>query len=284
MTEPNSKGGTTSMVPGREALVRAVERLARPLVRLLLDKQITFPFVAALLKRIYVDVAERDFALEGRRQTDSRISLLTGIQRRDVRRLRASPLDEASQRGVVLGALVVSRWTADPVFLDESGRPRPLSLRKREGSPSFEDLVVSVSTDIPPRSMLDEWLRLGVVDIDAENRVVLRQESFVAPEGLDEKLHFFGRNLRDHIEAGVHNVRGGEPPFFDRSVFYDDLRAESVEELRRVAAEEGAELLRRINQRALRLQNADRGARDANKRMTVGAYFLRGDVQGQDDE
>ena len=70
------------------ALVRALRRLLRPLVRLLLAKQVTYPFLANLLKAVYVEVAEREFAIAGKSQTTSRLSLLTGIHRKDAERLR----------------------------------------------------------------------------------------------------------------------------------------------------------------------------------------------------
>src|SRR4028118_1391499 len=65
-------------------------RLLRPLVRLLIRNGITFPAVTELLRELYVNVAEHDFTLPGKDQTDSRVSLLTGVHRKEVRRLRGA--------------------------------------------------------------------------------------------------------------------------------------------------------------------------------------------------
>ena len=72
------------------ALHRPVARLLRPLVRLFVARGITFPALTNLLRELYVNVAEYDFALPGKEQTDSRVSLLTGIHRKEVRRLRGA--------------------------------------------------------------------------------------------------------------------------------------------------------------------------------------------------
>jgi hypothetical protein len=180
---------------------------------------------------------------------------------------------------VTLGALLVSRWIGDPSFLDAEGRPRALPRRAAEPAASFESLVASVSTDIPPRSILDEWLRLGVVqeveedEEDEQGLVRLVVESFGPEQGFDEKTHFFGRNLRDHIATGAHNLLGNEPPFLDRSIYYDDLRKESIEKLAEIVREEGSALLRRVNRHALEFQRADAGDEQATHRMTFGSYF-----------
>jgi hypothetical protein len=251
----------------------------RPVVRLLLNKQIVYPVLNKLIKLLFVDVAERDFIIGGRRQTDSRISLLTGIHRRDVKRIRCEIADDKPISGIAsLGALLVSRWIADPDFVDEEGRPRVLQRASGpDGRSSFEALVRSVSKDIPASSVLDEWLRLGVVSQDDEHRIRLRVGAFVPEHGMEEKLHFFGRNLRDHVAAGSHNLLGEQPPFLDRSVFYDKLSSESAEKLTRMAREEGSALIWRINQRALELQIADEGSVTATHRMTFGAYFYSKD-------
>lgn len=265
------------------ALSRAVLALMRPLVRLLLEKQLTYVSLVPLLKRVFVDVAARDLEIEGRRQTDSRVSLLTGIHRKDVKRLRQELSENRSLPSRAgLGALVVSRWIGSPEYQDELGEPLRLE-RTSESGPSFEKLVASVNGDIPACSVLDEWLRLGVVERDEDGRIRLTETSFVPEQGLEEKLHFFGRNLHDHIAAGTHNILGEGPPFLDRTVYYDKLSAASAEELAAFARREGAALLQRVNQRAFELQRRDEEDPHATRRITMGTYFYSTDVDTVED-
>ena len=230
--------------------------------------------LAGLLRETYVDVAERDFQIEGRAQTVTRVSLLTGIHRKEVRRLLEDDSDpELLASGPSLGAQLVARWTADPRFLDSDQRPRPLP--RRGADLSFDALVESVSKDIRPRAILDEWLRLGVVSIDETDRVALHVSAFIPERGFDEKAFFFGRNVRDHVAAAAHNLRGSGDPLLERSVFYDLLRPESVAELETMAGELGADALARINRRAFELQQRDEAAGGGSARMSFGVFFFR---------
>ena len=99
--------------------------------------------------------------------------------------------------------------------------------------------------------------------------VSLNTEAFAPKAGLAEKAYFFGRNIQDHVEAGANNLRGGEPPFYDRSVFYDQLSQDSVDELKALSARGASELLTRINARAHSLQLKD----NAKKSSPSSAQF-----------
>jgi hypothetical protein len=269
----------TSQVNGDPSpqLVAALKALLHPLIRLLMAKQVTYTYLVGLLKDIYVEVAERDFPVEGKRQTDSRISLLTGVHRKDVRRLRGARhhADEPPP-SVSLGAQLVARWTGLPEYLDETGRPRPLRRLPRTGvgGPSFEGLVRSVSKDIRPRSVLDEWLRLGVARVDEDDYVWLNVGAFVPERGFEEKAYYFGRNVHDHLAAAVHNLLAEGPPFLERSVYYDELSAESVKALGVLAEEMGMKALHAVNRKAIELQAQDVGHPEARERMNFGIYYF----------
>jgi hypothetical protein len=282
----NERPASTIGPAASSAVLRATRTLLRPLVRLLLESQITYPVLGNLLKKLLIDVAETDLSISSKRQTDSRISLLTGIHRKDVKRLRREREEVAESTSAVipLGALLVSRWTGDPRYLNSEGAPRSLPrMPDAEGGPSFEELVTTVNRDIPARSVLNEWIRQGIAESDENGVIRLRVESFVPDEGLEAKIHFYGRNLRDHVATGAHNLLGEGSPFFDRTVFYDNLSRESVDELDRAARDAGASMLRKLNRRAFALQKQDEQNEDATHRITVGAYFYAVDERDEGD-
>ena len=255
----------------------ALRHLLRPLVRLLVARGITFTMLSDLLKQIYVDVADREFRLDGKPPTDSRVSLLSGVHRKDVRRMRgAAPGDEETvPESVALGAQLVSAWISRRDFLDAKGKPRPLPrLASQGGERSFESLVASVSKDIRPRSVLDEWLRLGVVELDKEDRVVLKTAAFVPSRGFDEKAFYLGHNVHDHLAAAVNNLLAEGPPFLERSVHYDDLGAQSVDELAALAESAGMKTLKALNRKASAFEGRDRKTSAPKHRFTFGIYFF----------
>ncbi len=257
------------------AVVQALTQLLRPLVRLLLRHQFTYPMLVRLLKGIYVEVAAQEFPVPGKAQTDSRISLLTGVHRKDVKRLwRGEAEARAAPTVVTLGSQLVARWTTDVEFLDEDAQPRPLPRTSNAAdTPSFETLVASVSRDIRPRAVLDEWLRLGVARVDEQDHVWLLADAFVPEKGFDEKAWFFGRNVHDHIAACVHNLAGGDPPLLERSVFSNDLAPASVAELAAIAREQGQQAIHAVTRRAFDLERADVAAGTATERVHFGVYF-----------
>lgn len=283
MTEPTS----APQAHPPAALVRAVRHLLAPLVRLLLTHGGSFPFLSELLKGVYLEVAEAELRRSGERVTASRLNLWTGVHRKDIRRLRAAtPADYAPPASVSLGARLVARWTGEPEFCDADGHPRTLP-RQSDEEASFESLVGSVSTDIRPRAVLDEWLRLGIVDLDDADRVSLRHDAFVPREGFDELAHYFGRNLHDHLAAAAHNVSGG-PPMLERSVYYEGLSEQSVDELARLAETHGMAALHSVNRRALELKRADEArsetpAPTGRNRINFGTFFFRKTAPGDDD-
>lgn len=267
--------------PGKLAtpVIAALRRILRPLVRLLLTHGVTYPLITDIIKSTYVDVARREFRLSGKRQTDSRISLLTGVHRKDVKRL-VEEGDRGAETpvGVSLGAALVARWLGEPELTDAQGRPLPLPrLASDGGRLSFEALVESVSKDIRSRVILDEWLRVGVVQLDRQDRVVLNPNALAPARDFGEKLQFLEANVHDHLSAAVHNLSGGTPPMLERSVFYDQLSSGSVEELRLLANELAMQAIQAINRRAIELEREDleRG-RQADQRINFGAYFFHG--------
>jgi len=240
---------------------------------MLLRLGVTYPWLSKLLKEVFVEVADEDFRLGDKRQTDSRISLLTGVHRKDVKRLRPERRDQdLTPPTVSLGSQLVAVWIGSPEYLDSDGRPQPLPRHPADDGPSFEGLVESVSKDIRPRAVLDEWLRLGAAHIDEHDRVCLSVEAFVPDKGFDEKAYFLGRNLRDHIAAAAHNLAGLKPAFLERSVYYDELTPESVRELAQLAEETGMKALQAVNRRAMNLQERDRSKPDARHRINFGIY------------
>lgn len=258
------------------SLLSALRRLLRPLVRLLTAQGVTYPMLAELLKQTYVDVAAAEFGLDGRPPTDSRVSLLTGVHRKDVKRLRERPSGGAEPMPelVALGAQLAAAWTTRRELRDRAGRPRPLPrLASEGGARSFEGLVASISKDIRARSVLDEWLRLGVAQIDDQDRVVLRAAAFVPTRGFDEKAFYFGHNLHDHLAAAAHNVQGGAPPFLERSAQYEGLSASSVAHLAAVAEKSGMEAVRAVYRRAKECEARDRKLEEPKQRLTFGIYF-----------
>jgi hypothetical protein len=262
------------------SLLKAARRLMRPLVRLMMRSGLTFPVFADTLRRLYVEIAANDVLTDPRSCTDSRISVLTGVHRKEIRRLRGMPGDTGDAPDIVtLASQIVARWVGTAAFIDAEGRPRPLTRTKNEtagATPSFDELVASVTTDIRPRTVLDDLLGHGVIFTDAEDCVQLNAEAFIPRPGEEEQLFYFARNLHDHIAAAAENIGAtGKPPFLDRSVHYDQLTPVQAQTLREYARAAAMRLLLDVNRLAQELtETAPEPDPEQLQRINLGIYLF----------
>ncbi len=262
----------------------AALRVMAPLVEWLLQEGVTYPQFANALKQSFLDAAPGVLEASSTKVNDSGISTLTGVHRKDVRAWRAlgRPLPQAKTFGAVME--VFARWSNDSEYCDRRGRPRILD---RVGGPgSFDALAASVSSDVHPRTLLRELIRLGIATrVDTESgaegeRVSLNAQALVPKEGAAEMLRLFSDNVADHLAAATHNLRHGEPPMLEQSVFADHLRPESVARLNSRSRAIWLRAFHQVVRDATALCEQDQGHDGADQRIRFGMYFYHGpDVQ-----
>jgi len=259
----------------RPAIIAALKRLLRPLARLAIGQGIRYPHLADMLKEIFVEAAAEEARASGGRLTDSRLTLLSGVHRKDIKRLlRSAPGESLAPRIHSVGTAVIARWLSDSRYMDAAGAPKPLARVEREGrEASFAALAATVSTNVRPRAILDELVRLGIVHVDADDRVHLDVRGFVPSAELDAKAFYFGEALHDHLASGAHNLRGEKPPMLERSVYYDELSPASVDEIARRSEELAMRMLQDINREGMALERQDPPPPGKRMRMRLGVYF-----------
>lgn len=265
----------TPQIP--EAVVAAVRQILRPLVRLMIRHGVTLPAMVELLKQVLVDTVDKDLPVAGKRTTDSRVSVLTGVHRKDVKRLReTADRPKEAPKKIALGRKLVNTWMTDSAWQDENGAPLPLPrISEDPATPTFEKLAESLTTDVRARAILDELLRVGVVDIDAEERVTLLPQGFIPSRAEEEKLFYFEKASYAHLMASVKNLEGQQPPYFDRVVQYQALPYDAVPQLQALLEDQGMALLKKAN--TLAREERDRDQPDPppidKHKIAIGLYF-----------
>ncbi len=229
------------------ALEAAIGRLLRPLARLLLRHGVPFAVFEDAAKRAFVEAAMSDFALPGRKPSAARASILTGLTRKDVQRLRGAPepADDAARERRNRAARVVTGWVRDIDFLDDNGNPRALPF---DGELGFAELVRRHSGDMPARAVLDELLRVGAVHERDDGLVQPLARGYVPAGGTLEKLAILGQDVADLIATIDHNLQyGDDEPRFQRKVMYHSIPAEVLPAFRALAANDAQRLLERLD-------------------------------------
>lgn len=213
----------------------AVLRAFRPAVRLLLQNGVHYGALAAALKRVFLAAAQDELKARGMAQTDSAVTLLSGVHRRDVRTLLRAPpdVDQGPRRQPLsMASEVASRWLTTAPWIDRRRQPRVLE--RGTGDRSFDALVASVSSDIRPRAVLDELKRLGVADEAEDGRVSLLAGSFAPRQGFEEMSWLFADHMHDHLAAAARNLQG-EGNLLEQSVHVDEITEASAAELQKAA-------------------------------------------------
>jgi len=261
------------------ALIKAVRLLLHPLIKLLIHHHVTFPQLRELLKDIYIEAAGEIIESDGQEINNSRIYILTGVHRKDIKRLREIDIDQSSANtNLSLGGALIARWTALPEYLTEEGLPRRLKKTGSEQEPGFEQLVTSVSKDIRPRAVLDEWIRQKIVSLQ-DDLVVLNESAFVPAHNFEQLCYYLGHNLHDHIATTTNNLLHHGEPLLERSVYYAKLTQESVEKLHQAANSQAMKMLTEINKKAMSLHNKDKSSKQASYRFRLGCYWHQQEVK-----
>ncbi|NIW13260.1 MAG: hypothetical protein GWN31_04870, partial [Candidatus Thorarchaeota archaeon] len=212
----------------KKILASATLRILRPLIRILLRNGVPFGSFADLARWAYVDVAVREFAIKGRKQSTSRVSILTGLSRKEVSRLRST---EALGNSVDVdrynrAARVVGGWITDGRFTDKKGQPLALAFEK--GEASFSDLVRDHSGDVPARAILDELLRVGLVKVEKKDRIRLLSRAYVPRGDEPQMISILGTDVSHLIKTIDHNISAqDDAPLFQRKVSYDNVPLEA---------------------------------------------------------
>ncbi|MEI7444934.1 MAG: DUF6502 family protein, partial [Burkholderiales bacterium] len=250
-----------------DARQQALLRLLEPLARLALSQGLTLQPLGELMKLALVAAARADEPAASM----SRLAVRTGVHRKDLRRIAERPVPKPTRAPA---PEVFARWLADPRYLTARGRPRVLPRLAAPGDePSFESLSESVTTDVHPRAVLDELLRLGLVEVDARDRVRLVAAAYVPAGDRADMLRVLADNVGDHLDAAVGTLRAGGERHLEQAVFSDGLSAESAEAFNRATRRAWDRIQADLMPVLQRLYDGDRArAAPATHRVRLGVY------------
>ena len=265
-------------VPADAQAQRALDGVAvvlRPLVRWLLRHGVHYGTVAQVLKQVFLAEARAELTRRGSKATDSALSVLSGVHRKDVRALSGQALATA-QLAATPASVLFTRWITDPRLREVPGDPSsPLRHRlPRQGdAPSFESLARETSSDVHPRTLLEELQRLELVTLDGDD-VVLAGDRFVQRPEDEASAQTLAVNAADHLAAAVHNLQPGKAGrFLEQSVYANGLTVESAEALSAQARTLWTPALQGMVAAARERVRADDERSDTPMRIRFGVYY-----------
>lgn len=258
----------------------AIRRMMRPVVRQMIAYGLSYPAFEQMMKELFVEIAERDFALPYKRQTDSRLAVITGIGRKEVAQLRRRDGEDDGLAEIedTVATHVVGRWMAGPPYATPDGVPRRLPYEgDTPEAPSFSRLVRDLGVDVPVRAVLDELIRAGSAELLSGGGVALVQEGHIARSDVEGKLALVGSDPAELFSTIVHNIESPEEPWLQRKVVYDNIGSEGLALLQAESARLGEEFLRRANA-LLSSYDRDRNPDSPGgrrSRVVLGSYYFQ---------
>ena len=259
----------------------AIRSLLRPLVRILLQNGVPYGAFLDILKPVYIEMAANEISHNGKKLTNSRISTITGIPRKEVSRIReVGEFDDvwAFER-YNRAARVVTGWVRDKRFLDRQGQP--IKLAYSGDGPCFINLVTAFSGDVPPRTILEELLEAEVVRRLENGDIQLIKRVYIPTSVQAEKLGILGRDVAGLIATIGHNIyQTNDSPYFQRKIFYDNVPRESIPHIKQFIEDTAQPLLEEID-REISAHDRDVNPQldgTGRKAAGIGIYYFEEDI------
>jgi Family of unknown function (DUF6502) len=265
---------TTSLI------LDAVLTCFNPIARLLVRHGVTYPMFIAALKKIFLEAAQQELLCNKKPLTDSAISLLSGVHRRDIRNMtKTASYVQSARPPISVASQLVARWMSAADY--QNSADEPAELPRSGGSPSFDALAAQTSNDVRPRAILDELLRLGLVQENGKT-VRLVVDGFVPKKDMRLMTEQFRSNLHDHIAAASSNLNHptDQQGFLEQAIYVDELSKESAAMLHQAAAQAWRNTFKNVMRQAQ--QRFDHDAVHVKKskrvfRIRLGTYFYSTD-------
>jgi hypothetical protein len=262
----------------KQTLLAAFRVLMGPLVRILLRQGISFAEFSEVAKAVYVEIALRDFKVVGRKTTRTRIAVITGLTRKEVKRVIDEGVKERYELKTNYNRLgrVLVGWHTDPDFTGPYGLPLELQYEAASSDElTFSALVKRHSGDMSPRSILDELIRVGAVrETDAGWYRVLRREYIPEAQGVHnfERVGAVIRSFINTVDTNMTKTAPGKGIFERRAVADDGIRKQDVAKFDRYLRSRCQEMLEEIDNWLTNLPKPDIDKGDEIVRTGVGVY------------
>lgn len=253
--------------------------LLRPIVRLLLKSGVTWKEFAELAKSAFVEVATDEFGIRGRPTNQSRVAILTGINRHEISRQRALLAQHdggAAPTYASSATRVLSGWHQDPDYLDARGKP--LALVPSGPAPSFEDLCQRYAGDIPWSALLKELKSVGAVTASGE-RLQAALRNYIPVRFDAEKVLVGAGLLQDHANTVVHDLirPAGTAARLARRAHNARVDARALPEFQAFMEREGQAFLERVDDWLTQHEVPADAQQRAIVRVGAGVYQIQED-------
>ncbi len=261
----------------KQRVLDAFLLVMRPVVRILLRYGIGFREFAEVAKTAFIDVASSDFGLRGRPTNISRVAVMTGLTRKEVRRLRDKI--DSGDAGITIKTTplsdVLHHWHAQSEFTDKDGTPKSLPFSGKSGS--FSALVKKYGGDIPPGAMRTEMKRVGAVREDKDGKLRMVRRTYRADSEHEKLLTVLIHGVYTQLSNVCHNLEPDreDSTWPNRIAYSQSIQEQQTRQLRRITKDRIVDFAESIDDVFMAYESIQDGAdSDDVKAVAVGIYYF----------
>lgn len=255
----------------RERALQLVRTLLRPVARVCIGNAISVRDLLELAKQELIQAAMDEREKRGERVNTSRISVMTGIQRKDIVRIQKSGYEPPKESNTI-AARVIAQWEQDPRFVTKAGRPKVLTIDGEQNE--FRTLVEEISKDLNFGTLARELERIGAIERTAKGARLVKATQ-VMQAGDDRGYDLLAADVEDLSLSVEENImeRSDVPQLHARTE-YDNLIIEHLHELKGWILQQGAAFHERVRNHLARFDKDVHPELDGTGggRLVVGTY------------
>jgi hypothetical protein len=261
------------------ALRHACRTLLKPIVSFLMKCGMTAREFNDIAKSAFVEAASEEYGIKGRPTNIARVSLLTGISRKEVKRQREllQKPEPAPERKTTDATRLLSGWHQDADFVDQRGQPLALAVSGDGGS--FAELCARYAGDIPATTMMKELKRVGAVEQNADGKVTVRRRYYMPTQFDPQWIMNAGStfaDLGDNINYNLTSDADHPSRFLGRAT-EDTIDASAIPEFKQFIEQHGQPFLELVDDwlAAHRSEEHVPGG-DGQVRLGAGLFLIQG--------
>lgn len=285
------------MTTPKDTVLSACRQLMEPIIGILLRNGVTHKDLALICKQLYVQVASEEFGIRGRHTNLSRVAMLTGIDRKEVARIKEAwqnnDQSEQNQQHQDRLTRLLSAWHQDPDFCTPEHHPLALTIDGEQQS--FNALARRYGGDLPASALLKELKRVGVVEdvdgnIDIDEKKVIATKRYFVPAQSDPGALLRAGSVLNDMGATLHhnlykaNQQKQQPLRFERRASNAQMPVETATAFREFVEQEGQAFLEKIDAWLSEHEQITPDKNAPQLRLGVGTYLFSNLIAPETDE
>lgn len=254
----------------RNTLIACLRVVLRPVLQFCLRWSLTIQDLLESAKIVFLEVAADEIKRQGKDPNVSRLSVMTGLRRREVMRIWRDGDEKTSSFGLI--TRVIGMWQQGKRFQGKNGKPKVLGIDGEDSE--FNRLVQSISRDLHPGTVLFELERLQLVSRTDEG-LVLKVESYFPKADPKEAFLMLAMDTADLMYAAEENILGNKKrQNLHLTTEYDNIRIDELPQIEQWFLDEGKKIHEKARQYLAKFDqsvNPKRGA-EAGARVVLGTF------------